>query len=50
MRTVSTIGFIAGGVFAATGVTLLLTAPKQQSGPRVGLFLTPTGASLTGGF
>lgn len=49
LRTVSTIGFVAGGVLAATGVTLLLTAPKQE-GPRVGLWLTPTGASLTGGF
>jgi hypothetical protein len=49
LRTVSTIGFVAGGVLAAAGVTLLLTAPKQE-GPSVGLWLTPTGASLTGGF
>lgn len=30
MGTVSTIGFIAGGVFAATGVVLLLTAPSAE--------------------
>jgi len=29
MRVVSTVGFIAGGVFAAAGVTFLLTAPKR---------------------
>jgi len=29
LRTVSTIGFIAGGVLAAAGITLLLTAPKK---------------------
>ncbi len=50
LRTVSTIGLAAGGVLAAAGVTLLLTAPKQESGPRVGLWLSPSGASVTGGF
>lgn len=29
MRIVSSVGFIAGGVLAATGVTLLLVAPKR---------------------
>lgn len=29
LRTVSTIGFIAGGVLTAAGITLLLTAPKK---------------------
>jgi len=50
MRSVSTIGFIAGGVFAAAGVTLLLAAPEQEPGTRVGLFLSPNGANLTGEF
>jgi hypothetical protein len=30
LRTVSTIGFIAGGVLAAVGVTLLVTAPRKE--------------------
>lgn len=49
-RTISLIGLYAGGVLAATGVTLILTAPKQESGPTVGLWLSPSGAALTGGF
>src|SRR5262249_20946768 len=32
--TMSTVAFVAGGVLAATGVVLFVTAPK--SGPRVG--------------
>jgi hypothetical protein len=31
MRTISTIGFIAGGALAATGVVLMLTAPKAKT-------------------
>jgi len=51
MRDVSTIGFIAGGVLAAAGVTLLITAPKAQHAsaslqPYVGL----TSAGLRGTF
>jgi hypothetical protein len=49
-RTISSIGLYAGGILAATGVTLLLTAPKQESKPTVGLWLSPSGAALTGGF
>jgi len=49
-RTISTIGLYAGGILAATGVTLLLTSPKQESRPTVGLWLSPSGAALTGGF
>jgi hypothetical protein len=30
LRTMSIVGFVAGGVIAASGVTLLLTAPKSQ--------------------
>lgn len=43
--TVSTIGFIAGGVLAAGGVVLFLTAPPAQTS--TGLQLSP--APLTGG-
>jgi hypothetical protein len=50
LRTVSTIGFFAGGVLAAAGITLVLTAPKQESKATVGLWLSPNGAALTGGF
>lgn len=50
LRTLSSVGFIAGGVLAATGVTLLLTAPKQESQPPVGLWLSPNGATVFGGF
>jgi hypothetical protein len=32
-RTISTIGFIAGGVIAAGGVTLLLVAPDERRAP-----------------
>jgi hypothetical protein len=48
LRTVSTVGFIAGGVLAATGVMLLLTAPKQES--KVGLWMGPSSAGVYGGF
>ncbi len=50
LRTVSTVGFIAGGVLAATGVTLLLTLPKQESKPSVGLWIGPSSAGVYGGF
>lgn len=39
MRTVSSIGFIAGGVIAATGLVLVLTAPKN--GETTALTLAP---------
>lgn len=55
MRTVSSIGFIAGGVFVATGLVLLLTSgPSQKKGereaPQLALALTPGGASVAGSF
>ena len=31
MGTISTIGFVAGGVLAATGVVLVVTAPKSKA-------------------
>ncbi len=50
LRTVSSVGFIAGGVFTAAGVTLLLTAPKKESQPSVGLWMSPSVAGVYGGF
>jgi hypothetical protein len=55
MRTVSGIGFIAGGVFAATGVVLLLTGgSSSQKGdlaaPQLALQVAPGNVSLTGSF
>lgn len=49
LRTLSTVGFIAGGVVAATGVVLVLTAPKAQS-PSAALWLGPSSASVRGTF
>ena len=49
LRTVSTVGFVAGGVLLATGVTLLLTSPKAESAT-VGVWLSPRGAGLRGAF
>jgi hypothetical protein len=45
--TVSTIGFIAGGVLAAGGVVLFLTAPPATTPTSTGITLSP--APLTGG-
>ncbi len=50
--TVSTIGFIAGGVLAATGVVVLLTAPKPDAAPKTGalprsIAFGPGGATAT---
>lgn len=54
LRTVSTIGFIAGGVLATTGVVLLLTQPAAAKAellaPRLALRIAPNGVSLTGVF
>jgi len=55
LRTVSTIGFIAGGVLAATGVVLLVTGgSSQQQGaaraPRVALAVGPGNLQLSGSF
>jgi hypothetical protein len=54
LRTVSTVGFIAGGVLATTGVVLLLTAKPDEkaehSGPRLALHVSPGSVSLVGAF
>jgi hypothetical protein len=54
MRTVSSIGFIAGGVCAGAGVVLLLTNKSSKQGerttPGMALHLAPSNVSLTGTF
>lgn len=54
MRLVSSVGFIVGGVGAATGVTLLLLTPSQNrtSGrnPSLGLWASPGLVGATGTF
>lgn len=47
-RLVSTVGFIAGGALAATGVVLLLTAPTNEH--RVAATVSGNQLSLTGRF
>lgn len=52
-RTISTVGFVAGGVLAAVGVTLLFTAPSakdsEQSG-QVSLSVGPANFRVQGTF
>jgi hypothetical protein len=53
LRTMSSIGFIAGGVLAAGGVALLIAAPSQESSPAsaaVGLYLGLARAGVAGRF
>ena len=50
LRTVSTIGFVVGGLSAAAGVTLLLTTPKRESPASVSLQLGPSTVALSGRF
>jgi hypothetical protein len=47
-RLISTIGFIAGGAFAAGGTILLLTTPSST--PRLALWVGPQSAALRGRF
>ena len=49
-RTLSTVGFVVGGVSAAAGFTLLFTNPKQESAPSVSLMIEPGAVSLKGAF
>ncbi len=48
MRTVSSVGFIAGGVLAATGLVLVLTAPHQES--TVSFMVSPSSVAFRGQF
>jgi hypothetical protein len=49
MRTLSTIGFLAGTAVAATGVVLLLTAPRAQTASAA-LVIAPSSAAIRGTF
>jgi len=50
LRTTSTVGFIVGGVLAAAGVTLLLTAPKKEHGAHVRPYFAFDSAGIAGTF
>lgn len=50
LRTFSTVGFIAGGVLTAAGVTLLLTLPRQDPKVSAGLWVSPNSVGVYGGF
>ena len=50
MRTVSTVSFVVGGIATATGITLLLSSPKQPSRPSLGLLLSPVSTGVQGAF
>ena len=49
-RTLSTIGFVIGGVAAAAGITLLATAPKRRSEPGAALWVGPGTVNISGRF
>jgi hypothetical protein len=49
-RTLSTAGFIVGGIATAAGVTLLVTSPKHNNRGHIGLFISPSSAELRGAF
>ena len=49
LRTVSTVGFVAGGALAAAGLVLVLTAPSSKA-PATALWVSPTSAGLRGSF
>jgi tetratricopeptide (TPR) repeat protein len=54
LRTVSTVGFIAGGALAATGIVLLLTsgssAEPESARTALKFTLSPSSAALSGAF
>jgi len=49
-RTVSTIGYVVGGLGVAGGVTLWLTAPKAQSAKTARVWVGPASAGVGGRF
>lgn len=49
-QTVSTLGFVLGGIGAAAGLTLLLTSPKPNPASDLAMWITPGSASLRGRF
>lgn len=52
LRTVSTIGYVVGGIGLAAGVTLFIAAPRQHStnSASVGVWVSGQGAGVTGSF
>lgn len=50
MRTISSVGFIAGGVLTATGIVLVLTSPSKGSTASSSLWFSPTAAGVAGKF
>ena len=50
LRTWSTIGFVAGGLFAAAGATVLLTVPKETNDLQAQLVVGPGTAAVVGSF
>jgi hypothetical protein len=48
--TLSTIGFIGGGALAATGLVLVLTAPKPAPAGEAAFVVSPTGLGFTRSF
>jgi hypothetical protein len=54
LRVPSTVSLVAGGVLAATGITLLLTAPKTHESaslnPSLSAYVTGSGVGLRGRF
>ena len=50
LRTVSTVGFVVGGVLGVTGVVLLLTQPHGRTETSASLWISPRGVALTGQF
>ncbi len=49
-RTITTVGFVVGGVGAIAGVTLSLTQPKTERAPRLALHLAPGTIGARGTF
>jgi hypothetical protein len=49
MRVISTVGFVAGGALAATGIVLLLTVPSETA-PSAALHVSPGEVTLCGKF
>jgi hypothetical protein len=50
LRMISLVGFVVGGVGVATGVTLLLTSPREDSERKLGMWFGPASAGIRGDF
>jgi hypothetical protein len=50
LRVPSAVALIAGGVLSATGVVLLVTAPKPSGERQLGIYLSPTQVGLASRF